>query len=383
MAGVRTRQTSSTSALHHCTTRPVYGEGSREGSSDSTVTTSTRRTATSPRAPRHALARAASCSRRSDDKPQIPTRLIALADGGVLAVVPLDALGVEPALLMRLDAAVRERVNALGGKEADPAAVTRASSEKPCAGDATCLAALGRRVGAASVVAGSVGIAGDTLNVVLKVVDVASGVETRSEQGRAPLDQAEAAVKALAFKLLDPAGYNASGAILIDVGIAGASVVIDGAPRGTTPLIGPIGGLPPGRRAVEVRAPGVQVWRKFVEAPVDGVARVRLVKDGDVLVERAATAGAGSKGPGSAKVAVSPLVWAGAGALAVGVASSIGGVVAYGAADDARRRFEDGERAEQVAQENQSAGATFGVLAPIGAVGILAGVGLVAFGLME
>ncbi len=120
----------------------------------------------------------------------LSTSTAALADGGVFAVVPLDALGVEPALLMRLDAAVRERVHALGATEADPAAVTRASSDKPCAGDAACLTALGKRVGAISVVAGSVGVAGDTLNVVLKVVDVASGVETRTEQGQAPLDQA-------------------------------------------------------------------------------------------------------------------------------------------------------------------------------------------------
>lgn len=305
-----------------------------------------------------------------------------VAEQGVYAVVPLDALGVEPALLMRLDAAVRDRVRATGDGEADPALVTRISTTKPCAGDAACLTALGREVRATRVVAGSVGLAGDTLNVVLKIVDVASGVETRTEQGQAPLDQAEAHVHALAFKLLDPAGYNASAAVLIDVAVPGATVVIDGAPRGTTPLIGPIGGLPPGRRAVEVRAPGLQPWRKHVEAPVDGVARLRLVKEGDQLVERALASGA-SEAPTVSKQGVSPLLWAGAGAVAIGVGCSIGAVVAYGAATGARQRFEDGERAAQVLQENQNAAATFGALAPLGAAGIVAGVGLAVFGLME
>ncbi|MBI1948178.1 MAG: hypothetical protein HYS27_20985 [Deltaproteobacteria bacterium] len=305
----------------------------------------------------------------------------ALAEPDVLAVVPLDALGVEPGLLMRLDAAVRERVTASGAKEADPASVSRAAGERPCAGDAACLSALGKRVGAASVVAGSVGVAGDTLNIALKVIDVATGVEKRVEQGQAPLDQAEAAVRALAFKLLDPAGYNASGAISVDVGMPGATVLVDGAPRGTTPLIGPIGGLPPGRRAVEVRAPGVQPWRKFVEAPVDGVARIRLVQEGDLLVERAATAA--GKAPTGGKVAVSPLVWAGAGALAAGVASGIGGAVAYGAAVGARDRFVGGERGSDVIQENQTATLAFGVLAPLGLVGVGGGIALVTVGLME
>lgn len=305
----------------------------------------------------------------------------ALAETGVLAVVPLDALGVEPGLLLRLDAAVRERVTAAGSSLADPAAVSSAAGERPCAGDAACLSELGKRVGATGVVAGSVGVAGDTLNIALKVVDVASGVEKRVEQGQAPLDQAEAQVRALAFKLLDPAGYNASGAISVDVGMAGATVIIDGAPRGTTPLIGPIGGLPPGRRAVEVRAPGVQTWRKFVEAPVDGVVRIRLTQEGDQLVERAAAAV--GKGPAVGKVAVSPLVWAGAGALAAGVATGIGGAVAYGAAVGARDRFVGGERTSDVIQENQTATVAFGVLAPLGLVGVGGGIALVTFGLME
>jgi len=311
-----------------------------------------------------------------------------LAQGEVYAVVPLDALGVEPALLNRLDAAVRDRVHAVGAREADPALVSRVASARPCAGDARCLTALGRELGASRVVAGSVGVAGDTLNVVLKIVDVASGVESVSEQGQAPLDQAEAQVHALAFKLLDPAGYNASGAIVVDVGVTGAAVIVDGVERGTTPLIGPIGGLPPGRRAVEVRAPGLQPWRKHVEAPVDGVARAPPGRcppapGGCALVERALPLGAASPGGGGGKLAVSPLVWAGAGAAVVGVGCSIGAVVAYLSAEDARQRYADGNRTAAVFGENQTAATVFGALAPLGAAGIVAGVGLVAFGLME
>lgn len=305
----------------------------------------------------------------------------ALAERGVLAVVPLDALGVEPALLARLDGAVRERAGATGARLADAAAVTRALGERPCAGDAACLSALGKRLSATGVVAGSVGVAGDTLTIALKVVDVASGVETRTEQGKAPLDQAEAQVRALAFKLLDPAGYNASGAVFVDLGMPGATIVIDGAPRGTTPLIGPIGGLPPGRRAVEVRAPGVQPWRKFLDAPVAGVARVRLVREGDRLVERAA--GTGGEGKGSSKVAVSPLVWAGAGAVGVGVASSVGGAVAYGVASGARDRYVAGERGVDVLDTSRNASIAFGVLVPLAAVGVVGGVALATIGLVE
>lgn len=304
-----------------------------------------------------------------------------LAQPAALAVVPLDALGVEPALLARLDAAVGERARAKGGRVADAAAVSRANAERPCAGDAACLSALGKRVNASGVVAGSVGLAGDTITVALKIVDVASGVETRTEQGKAPLDQAEEQVRALAYKLLDPAGYNASGAIFVDLGVPGATVVIDGAPRGTTPLIGPIGGLPPGRRAVEVRAPNVQPWRKFLDAPVDGVARVRLVREGDRLVERAA--GTGGEGKGGEKVAVSPLVWAGAGALAVGVGSSVGSAVAYGVASSARTRFVGGERGVEVLDTSNNARLAFGVLVPLAVVGVVGGVTLATIGMME
>lgn len=302
----------------------------------------------------------------------------ALAQDLTLAVTPLDGLGVDATLLATLDAALAREVRELSMR-------TVAAPKKACDGDARCLADIGRAAGATRVLAGSVGLAGDELHIALKLIDVVNGDESRSIDEAAPLDQAELRLRAAATKLLKPDKYNQSGSIIVSVPVSGADVVVDGSARGTTPLFGPIDGLPPGRREVEVRYAGAKSWRGFVELRFGEPHRLELNLIDGALVEvpRAlaapkldATAAAAGAGP-------DVLLLGGIGVTALGVAAAVAAIVAYEAAADAQRRINGDDISRKNIDDNRAAALASGTLATVSVLAVVSGIGLIAFSVVE
>jgi hypothetical protein len=291
----------------------------------------------------------------------------------VVALAPLDGLGVDPGLLGALQGAVERRARALG--------LQVVSLPASCAGEVACLAQAGRAAAAGRVFTGTVGVVDDQVHLALRVIDVASAQESAAETATAAHDQAEVAVGISALRLLDLQRYNESGAIHVQCAAAGAVVWVDGAERGTTPLLGPIDKLPPGRRQVEVRLPGVQSYIGFVEAPVDAVATLSLrVREGQ-LVEEALASTVDPVGPRP----TSPLLWAGMGTGVLALAAGVGAGVSYGLALSASDRMVQ-DPVGQVNQENVGAvrvgvpAAVAMSLLAVAAAGVTAGLVFVGLG---
>jgi hypothetical protein len=243
------------------------------------------------------------------------------------------------------------------------------------------LRALGQKLGAERVLAGSVGGADDELHIALKIVSVAAGVEARSVNDTAPLERAELRLRASAIKLVRPDQFNKSGSILAVVPLAGAEVFVDGTLRGTTPLFGPIDDLPPGRREVEVRHPDAQPWRGFLDLRFGEPQRVELAVVDGALREVADSPPPGEitpQPPGSPNV----MLLSGIGAVVVGAGLGVGAMVAYGNVIDAGRRLQ--EEGTVVRREQLHATqAVYGTLLTATVVALAAGGGLIAFSFVE
>jgi hypothetical protein len=301
---------------------------------------------------------------------------------GTLAVVPLDGLGADPALLQKLDGVLRAQVDRLELPAVAHDVVKAAHARSPCEQEVLCLARLGEAVGAQRVLAGSIGFAADDAHIALKVIDVASRTESNVLEERAPIDQAERRLRETALKLLSPRRYHESGSLVLSLPLAGAEVIVAGLPRGTTPLFGPIDRLTPGRREVEVRYAGLKSWRGFIDVPVDDAVRLALaVKEGAIVEVPRDDA---SRVPAGAAPAEPqrPLLLVGAGVAAAGVAAGVGAAISFVLAEAAFTRAHD-EGDLSFVDDNEAARAAYAVLLPVGVLATAAGAGLVIFSLSE
>lgn len=291
-------------------------------------------------------------------------------DERLVAVAPLDGGGVDAALVARLDAAIRDQVDALGVPLISHDVVREAHALAPCEAQRACLMRLGATLGARRVLAGRVRMGGGALWATMKVVDVASGTEGRPIEEQVPLDQAARRLRAVAVKLLDPQRYNESGAVVVALALPGADVVIDGSPRGSTPLFGPIDRLPPGRREVEVRYAGLKSWHGFIDVPFDRAQRLDLsTKDGAIVITEK------EQGPPVQAAEVergfSAWTWLGVGVVGLGAAAGVASGVAWAVGETAYARAHDEQRLDLV-EDAAAAWNVQALLMPV-AIGGLAG----------
>ena len=293
------------------------------------------------------------------------------------AVTPLDGLGVDAALLAKLDASLVQRVNDLKLPTIDANAVRGNAS---CAGDPACLKQLGEKVGADRVLAGSVGLAGDQLHIALKLVDVARGKESRAVEEAVPFDQADLRLRASATKLLAPDQYNKSGSLYVVMPLTGAEVLIDGRVRGTSPLAGPIDSLPPGRREVEVRYAGAKPWRSFVDLRFEEPHRIELDLVDGALIEVPPRAEAIAE-PVVEEVNV--LLLSGIATLGVGVATGVGAIVAYNANEEAAGRLTDGKINAKNFDDHHTVFIVGGALTAATVTALAIGSGLIGLSMVE
>ncbi len=198
-----------------------------------------------------------------------------------IAVLWLEALGMDPEPVARLETLFRMELERLAGRDLPThREVMRAlrSSRKlrRCAGANKCLAAIGKKLGVDLVVTGNVAALGDSYVINIKVVNVQTGEQQGDPISSQPLrgspDQLIEAVRSAAYTLLAP--DQVRGSIMVLTDMVGASVKLDGQQRAVTPLTGPITDLRPGEYELSVEADGYIPFKKKVRVRFQKTTRV-------------------------------------------------------------------------------------------------------------
>jgi hypothetical protein len=195
----------------------------------------------------------------------------AFADRTV-AVAPLSTFGAEDksAATKKMLVEIEHAIAGLPGNKVIAAAqVAQAidKAKKPqlkaCEGDATCLAELGKLVGADVVVTGEVGGLGDSRVIYLGATDVASAKEMRSTTYTLGATDDGGGASGAAIRLLDPDHYRGTLRFAIDV--PDASVFVNG----TKVALSAKGelALPVGTQAVRITQSEYHDFIKFIDVP--------------------------------------------------------------------------------------------------------------------
>jgi PEGA domain len=198
-----------------------------------------------------------------------------------IAVLGLDALGMDDEKVARLEALFRMELERLaGGPTPSRREIARALRGSPlgrCAGENGCLAGIGRKLGVDLVVSGNVAELGDSYVVNIKVVNAATGAELRriaSDPLRGNPDELIDSVRVAAYRLLAP--DRLLGAISVLADLSGAEVVLDGRTVGRTPLARRIANLSLGPHRLQVRARGYSTFAETVQVRFQKTTRVEV-----------------------------------------------------------------------------------------------------------
>ncbi|HZS36695.1 MAG TPA: PEGA domain-containing protein [Polyangia bacterium] len=242
------------------------------------------------------------------------------------ALFRLDPLGIAPEIVAQLERLLRiELERVVGQPLPSRAEVDRAALASPqlaeCTADPACLAPLARALNATRIVAGNVGGLADSYVVNLKLVD-SDGRELRRVAAtlRGSPEELIDEVRVAAYRLVAP--EKLVGAIAILSEVPGATVMLDGAAVGQTPLMGPLAGLSVGVHKLAVERPGFSPFEEDVP--------VRYEKTTQVVVrQRAVTEAARRELERRAPEGRKPIYarwyfWTGLAVVTVGVAVGIG-----------------------------------------------------------
>ena len=209
----------------------------------------------------------------------------------LVAVAPLSTLGAEDtsAQVKKLTTQIEAAVAGLPGtKVVSAAQVTEAIRRakrpqlKACEGETTCLAELGKLVGAQVVITGEVGGLGDAKVVYLGATDVGAGKELRSTTlavgGARDSDTPQAAV----VRLLEPDRYR--GTVRFATDVSGATIYVNGSKVSTSPR-GEVT-LPVGTQAVRVTHPEYHDFVRFIDVTYGKTADVAVTMQQYPIVRR-------------------------------------------------------------------------------------------------
>ena len=177
-----------------------------------------------------------------------------------------------------------------------------------CAGDAECIAQIGKKVGVAEVILIGVSELGDVI-LTMQRIDVPSRtVATRVADSLGPGDvPTDDQINGYLARLLAPGDFIRYGVIEIVANLAGAAVTVGGQKRGVTPI-------PP----LKLSAPATYQVRVELDGYVPFTTKVALPPDGEIKVE----AELSRRGAGSAWYQ-KWYVLAGAGILVAGAAGTV------------------------------------------------------------
>ena len=197
-----------------------------------------------------------------------------------IAVWRFDALGIEPELVQRLETLFRMELDRLAKK---PLPTRReidrvvTADQQNCTGEEKCLGAIGKKLGVDVVVTGTVGAMGSNYVLNIKAVDTKTSSSIRriqSEPLRGSPDELIDGVRVAAYNLLAPDQLH--GSIQVQSDLVGATVQLDGAPIGKTPLptLGVVGKQKLGKHRLRVEAAGYAPFEEEVEVRFQKVSQV-------------------------------------------------------------------------------------------------------------
>ena len=144
-----------------------------------------------------------------------------------------------------------------------------------CGGEATCIARIGQKIGAAEVILVGISELGDVI-LTMQRIEVAS----RTVAGRVADSLAAGAIPSdtqiadYANRLLPPSDFLRFGVIELVANLSGAAVTVGGQPRGVTPI-----------EALKLRAPATYDIRVEKSGYVPFSTKVALPPDGEIKVE--------------------------------------------------------------------------------------------------
>jgi hypothetical protein len=258
-----------------------------------------------------------------------------------IAVLRLEALGMEEEPVNRLESLFRMELERLAGEPLPTRrkidkTIAKDRRLRKCSGEDKCLAKIGKKLGVDAVVSGSVAGLGDSFTINIKVVDVKTAKQLRriaSDPLKGSPDELIEAVRVAAYKLLAPDELLGAVAILTD--LVGAKVTIDDKVVGTTPILEPIRRLDLGEHALKVEAEGYSDFEETVTVRFQKTTRV-IVR---LKVEGAPDNGTGDPLIGDPRIVTRPAekhwytnkwFYVGAGVAAV----LVGGYIGYSLAND-------------------------------------------------
>ncbi len=160
-----------------------------------------------------------------------------------------------------------DQVRVIYGSDLDQALAT-------CAGDASCLAQIGKKVGAVDVVLVAVSELGDVILTMQRIEvrrsEVVARIADSFATGAVPSDDQ---INGYLTRLLAPTDFMRYGTIEIVSNLPGAAVTVGGQPRGKTP-IAPLKLPAPASYDVRLEATGYVPWVSRIALPADGEMRV-------------------------------------------------------------------------------------------------------------
>ncbi|MGE3766758.1 MAG: PEGA domain-containing protein [Kofleriaceae bacterium] len=151
-----------------------------------------------------------------------------------------------------------------------------------CAGEAACIASIGKKVGAADVVLVAISELGDVILTVQRIDVAKQQAVTRIADSFAPgSSPSDDQVNGYLARLLAPNDFVRYGVIDIVANLAGAAVTVGGTSRGLTP-IQPLKLPAPADYEVKVTKEGYEPFSTRIQLPPDGELKVeaRLSKRG-------------------------------------------------------------------------------------------------------
>lgn len=261
-----------------------------------------------------------------------------------IAVLPLRVEGLQLNEVQRINVQLRLRAETRGNfevqSESDTTQLLEASQSLGLNCDVNaieCGVRLGQIADVAFVLLGrATGGLDAHVGIDVSVVDVKAGTVSRRISALLPTEpgqQAEA-MNAFAEALFAQEGVQPLVSLALVVEPAGADVIVDGAPRGTSPLAAPVGSLLPGDHHVIVQKKGFVTYRTRVAVLAGETARLEVTLVVDPEAMRTA--------PGGLEAAA-PWLTAGVGGVAL-----VGGIVAssyaggrYLAFEEAVQKIED------------------------------------------
>lgn len=201
-----------------------------------------------------------------------------------VALMGISGLGLDNEIVRAFENYLRNSMATMEGVLVIPPVDIQMALQSPkhkaaaeCGAGARCASLVGTAVGADRIVFGTMSAVGQSYGLSLRVVEVKTGRELGRHQVQVSgsRDALIPEVRLAAYRLLAP--DKVRGSLLVDCDVGGATVEVDGAVLGTTPLGAPIRDLEPGPHLVVVKKAGYSTFQQELVIKPFEATKVRVL----------------------------------------------------------------------------------------------------------